>query len=446
MLFSWLFFSVGSAIFKFRSTKFSSGEIYQKFFDASDGKIDPNLTISGCTGLCQVELILFREADRKITFPNQRPECLVDAANPSLSLLPDAPVQKKIFPLDQNEASSDLNFLSSGIWGVILSNCGSSDFTITGSISVISPSGRFDSRLRTIWIVSGVLFFITIAFFAFFTFYFVSSPRVSFYHRLFIGSHVLLCVNLFCYFLMLTSWRILDRPPLLLAILCFISRAASLCLSLFLSFVGLQYPLDVLWKAFLIGFVPLALSSAFEVYGIVSFANRTTGSWFLGFGPVPFLDFCFISIASSAVLFLTARAHHEELSQDGKRRLFLVLLFSVFAAYFIASLAACVVRIGRSLTEARNLEWVAFAIQPLYVIGIQIANGWFWWGFNPAGWNQIQEGLPEDAVGGSLLDGPESDSGPIPSLDGKKGKKNKSDDVFDLSDDSGSPESDGKND
>jgi hypothetical protein len=263
------------------------------------------------------------------------------------------------------------------------------------------------------WIVSGFVFAVGITFFAFFGWFFVVTPGLFTYQRRFFISNALLASAALTYFIILTYWRITDRPLPYLPFFCFMLRAASSLFSLYLSLVGLRYPLDVGLGAFLIAFLPFAVSSALEVYGVLSLASRTSGDWFFGFGAIPFLDFCLISVVSLSVFGFALKSSSEELSEDGKKRRFLILLFIVFIAYFCATVSLSLVRIGTTLTETRNMEWIAFAIHPLFLTGIHIVNGWFWCDFNPTGWNPIENGLQEDGRV-SLLDDMESDSEPMP--------------------------------
>jgi hypothetical protein len=416
------------AFLSLTGSSLSSNTIYERFFSGTDVEFKANVT---CSVGCRLEAIFFDESLRQSIFPGEfdyRPVCCLPTDSEcepgTLRLIPN-PTGRVVTAGDWDRPVN-VSFQGTSIWSVVVANCGNPMVLARGEFDISARSGPMDLRLTwSCWIFGGFFVLLVGLVLVFLWRVIRTKPKVPSQHKLFLGVSAVVGLSLLGQTGHFIYWRILGPPPILVAVPVAIVRALAPVGLLYFAFVGLQYPLDVDWQRFARSLAPFLISSFCEVYGITTFAKRTTGSWLLGFGPfVPFLDLVILSTAIIAILGFAWRSPPAEVDDEKKRRLYLVVLLGAFVLFFVSSFGLMIVRLGSTLIESQNFEWVPFVLQPAFMLSLTAAHAWFWWSFNPLGWGNLDNQKTADI---QLMAEEDSDSGVIPKVptrgNGRKRKK-----------------------
>ncbi|OHT16120.1 hypothetical protein TRFO_13446 [Tritrichomonas foetus] len=456
------------SIANYKNQAFLPGTIVKKIFDLNDGSFLSNFTFSECHGTCNLELILYNEADHSSVFEDEykiNPVCCQsnsDNCQPGfLKVKNNAPVMRRVFKIEgsqilnenlnknketsNNTKNVDFAVKESSLWTIILSNCGDKEFVINGNASFESTS-QIDNRLFYL-MVSVIICFIISLLYLFFWSYSVlkSTPTLAFNHKAFIATSSFLLLFFGSFIGFFIFWLLFGDSNIFIALGVSTFRALSIVSLLYMACSCLQYPNEIGFKNFYIIFAFLFIFSFFEVHGITKFNSRLTGTWNLGFSLIPFADFLLIFGVCLFTIIHAFKSAPQEVSDDSKRKKLLIVLSILLLLYTFCGLFICYQSYSLSIIAIRGKEWIEFSILPIFLISLDILCGWYLWDFNPMGWqtindNNLKKGKHNDnfGLGNDLVQSdPESDPGFIPVIKTKtisKKKRKRSDDGFDFND------------
>jgi len=474
-MFCFLLIFIKSRLYSFNNDELPGKTILSKWFDVEEGFLNMNLSFVECKGSCHLELIAFPNDIKKDLFNYSKvfePECCPDGDKSCFSgklrLNHNDNVIYKIFQIEGEPDSDQIpaksqNFNSykekypnsvdlsknRSIYSVVLANCKSSSIRMNGIVTIASKNGFLDMRLKPFMVMS----FIFAAFahaspVLWVAYHYQRRPKLDLNHILFLisfGFFTFYSLFLFLYFLM---WNLFGSPSLLFLLLTSVLRALAIAGVLYVSLVGLQFPLEVDWTLFASAVVILSISSYSEISGLSSFSSRSNGKWFFGFGYIPFFDFVSISLLSATTFMFSIRSAPEETKEDSKRKMFLQLCIGSFITYFAVSFIVGLLSLRNNNVGSYITDSLGFILSSLYNSSLLIINSWLWMKFNPLGWETINDNqsLNDDNNDLGLIDndpvkieyvGPAGGSGSIPDVPIKviDKKKKKSDDGFSIDDD-----------
>jgi hypothetical protein len=159
-----------------------------------------------------------------------------------------------------------------------------------------------------------------------------------------------------------------------------------------------------------VGFL-FAFSFTVEQFGVLDFSARTSGAWFLGFGKLPCFQFASLALVHIALLAQAVRAPPPESGGIPRRERLLRAYACAVFLFLGASVATAAARAPARIGAVR--EWWPFVIEPAFFAIVAGATGAFWIGFNPQGWQALENksgpgdaesaGEGESLVGGGII-------------------------------------------
>jgi hypothetical protein len=381
-----------ASFLRFNNAPFASGLILERFLDTQGVIFDPDLHISDCPGECELALLVFGEADRSRVFPSSagfRPVCCSSNFSSCYSR---AGVQSATFRNSQPTVP-DSNLLDAKrprLYSLVLANCGSASFRVSGAIQTRSLSGFLDERLISIlYVLIGVMV-VSVVYILIWTFRLLgANPKIAFHHKLLISSVASSAVSNLALIAFLWIRHTEDKrfTPFLIVggILWGISRSVIA----FLTLVSLQYPAEVAVRPFCLAGGLLALAMIGENFGLANFDVRQSGQWGLGYGRVSYAQFVVLSLFGFWLIVFAGGTPPPENADLDERKCFLMMIALGFFVYFGGSLFVAATRVGASLEETRKVEWIPMTLEIVYFLITLFVNGWFWLRFNPQGWQAL---------------------------------------------------------
>jgi hypothetical protein len=386
-----------SAFVTLENSVFPPGSIYERFIEAKNALFDPDLRVTSSDPGSEILLLVFSEANRtRIFSPSTdfRPTCCFNSSS-----ICTADESIRVWRFHNSERHADTSFVADDLLSVVLANCGSLPVTVSGFIHLTPQSGFLDERLIfPVRILLGglwaMVFYIMI-----WTFHLLRvTPKIAPLHQLFIGSVCLSSIGAILLVTFLWFWNIDHGKFHSLLIFSGISTAFSRVLMYYLTIVGLQFPAQVSPHAFYPSALILGLIMIAENFGIADFDARKSGEWNLGFGTPSYTQFLAISVFCIGMIVYGVIRRPRESGTIAKRQFLLFGFAFSFVMFFGLSLFTAMTRLGTSLVDVRNIEWIPFVIEPLFFMIATVCNGWFWMDFNPEGWQVLESG-PDMEVG-----------------------------------------------
>lgn len=412
-----------SSLFRFNDEVIPKGRIIPRLFDMTPGYLKLNLSITKCAGNCEIELIVFEEVRRNQVFfeaDNYQAVCCSPKSNCSNSIHYNDPTPvirrpieiktisdanaietdillEKTVTLNRIDISSfrsaDIELPWRGIWTVMIANCGPNDVNVDGNATMARRIGYLDDRLRNNHYISILQIIAGILYFAIFMFTIWNSvPRFEREHFL----EMITCgVFIFDGFISWAFFYILNRVVDVHFIIVFIFVILhSLCMVevFYTLFSSLQRPVEIPKFKFSLISIPISIALAFQMYGYINFAQRTTGRWLFGYGKYPALLFITQSFIHFYLSFYAFK-HKPNESLDGETRPRLVgLFFGSASMYFIMNFCLFIMRLRSNVISTRKSEWVPWTITPLILFFLIAINGWFVSNTNNEGWVALDSG------------------------------------------------------
>jgi hypothetical protein len=75
---------------------------------------------------------------------------------------------------------------------------------------------------------------------------------------------------------------------------------------------------------------------------------------------------------------------------------------NAFLGYFLGNLAIFLMRMGKTVDETRNMEWIPCALEPLFYTVLMIGNGRFWLQADRQGWEMLRDGSGDLGIEAAL--------------------------------------------
>jgi hypothetical protein len=296
---------------------------------------------------------------------------------------------------------------SAGLYSLVLGNCGPSALAVSGSIAIRPTISFLDDRLIPLLRVFVAFSLLTTVYVLVWSFRLVAAnPKIQLHHQLLVVAIVSAIVASLLLTAFLWVWDSSNHRISGMLIGAGIFAGTSRALLYYLTLVSLQWPADVSVRPFFVAGLILSMIMIAENYGITEFEARQSGEWNLGFGTPPCTQFLALSLFCLGLIIFAGRTPPPENASLEQRRMLLVIFSGGFFLYFGGSLLTAAVRIGASLIDTRDIEWVPFMIEPVFFLVTMFVNGWFWLHFNPQGWQAIDDDTGE--LGVDPQNGPES--------------------------------------
>jgi hypothetical protein len=358
--------SSASAFLEFHGVFFPPGHIVEHFLATKGVTFLLRLSLLSNVAPHTLSIFLLNGSD-----PIRTPFC-TEERPPSLAI-------------SSSDSTNRLTGDRESLYRLAFVNCGTSSIVVSGSVSLIAPDGHLDLRLQPlipIFIGFAVIF---VVFTIFWTYRLLrSNPTITIRHQLFALAIALGTVGAAVFLIFLVLWHTRGICSLRLLGVSAVATAASRTLLLFLTFSGLQEPSELPVWPFFVGGVFLGFAFLIEQFGIIEFSIRSTGTWVLGIGKIPYLQFIVLGGFELILLMFAVRASPPETRGSPQRSCLLVVYAVVVFAFLGASLATAAYRNGAKIGTVA--EWWPFVIEPLCFLDLSGATGVFWMVFNPHGW------------------------------------------------------------
>jgi hypothetical protein len=362
------------------------GYAIQRFFDTRGAVLDTTFRILGNPSRCRLFLLIFEESAREDVFPdtpNHETACCPLADRGDWTCLSSPYLIKRVFE-NATDSHSTISVRSPALYSIVLINCSPDRAVASGSISIRPFRGFLDGRLWPLvplflgiaWatVSYGVLWSLRL---------FRTNPNIVQNQVLFIVSisqSGIGCV-LFSGFLVL--WDVFDIQHPIPLVVCGFFIGLSRAILCFLVMSALQHPLESALHPFLVLGVLFGAAFALENMDILKLPERRTGRWKPGFGLLA------TSLFSLAMIGRAFKSTPPE-SVFGDRQIVFVTFAIAVLVFAGSATVTWLVRSRMSLLETKPYEWFPFVLEPAFYIVTAIVTGWFWIGFNPQGWEMLE--------------------------------------------------------
>ena len=396
-----LLVTVSLSLFDFQGENYPSGTIIEKYVSGTNGTLSMDISLESCVGVCQVEVVVFREVFRAYIFDREdhfRAKC---GKEKLLKLNPDTPYVRHIFT-NTGKVSTKSDLKTDGVshaefkmepntvYSVIFANCGPAEIPVEGYIKLNSPFGKLDQRVYTICFMYTCIAIVLVSFLVIWgIMLFRKIPKLAFQHQFIVATVALMVLESISTVMFFRSWNKDGEPSPVLFLTIVVIRGFTQASLVYFIFSGLQLPIDVPFPLFVVITLLFVYASYNEMDGIVDFSSRPYGRWAFGFGSTPMVSFAIYTLVGMCIIIYSGRIQPNENSDREKRKSLFIYYTLSFAMYFIFSCLLGLIRINMTLEQTKNFEWVPAVIQPVYFVLLTFVNGWFWIQYNPNGWESI---------------------------------------------------------
>ena len=217
--------------------------------------------------------------------------------------------------------------------------------------------------------------------------WFTSIPKLLKEHKIMLSLLILFAINGITSSIFYYKWNVNGDGGFILMVFDAFIRAFSTVSVYIFSLQQLQRPQEKNFLPLLILVLPLFVGCFIENKAIVNFSSIEKGRWLFGFGK-PCLEFIIKILLHFFVCFY-AHTHTPGESSNEHRHIFLGFIFSSFTGYFAMSFSLFLWRFNKTLIQTKASEWVPFALHPILMVFLLLANLWYVGEFNPDGWQTL---------------------------------------------------------
>ena len=405
-MFFFFFNFIHSFVFDFHDERVASGYIMIRHIDTNHGFLISNLSISNSPSNYSIWLYAYNEAYKNSVFPNKTnhlpmccPEKSSDCKHGSVHFNENVPVVRRKISYQGSTAkagsseiilnqNTDVEFPRKGLYTVLIANCGNEEVTLNGCGILKKYDGSLDLRVKNFYTISILVIVVSIGMISYNLFmWFTSIPKLMKEHKIMLSLLLLFALNGITSCLFYYKWKSTGNGGSFLMIIDAFIRALSTVSVYMFSIQQLQKPQEKNYYILLIAVLPLLVGCYIENKAIANFSAIESGKWIFGFGK-PCIEFIIKILLHFFVCLYSHMNAPGESSSEG-RHIFLGFIFAAFTGYFAMSFSLFIWRFNKTLIQTKASEWVPFALHPILMVFLLLANLWYVGEYNPEGWQTL---------------------------------------------------------
>lgn len=396
----------------------------ERFIFTDNGEIHNNIVVKGCSPSDYLEILIFKESDRKSVFSidnNYQPFCC-DSRECSRGFLlaqktdkltryisfgtcdnnadQFAAKKKKTKKFDQitflnNSEPYKIN--TSDIYTALIANCAEGNISFSGAIEYKS-SNALDFRLKCV--MNSYIAFFIISLAALIGSYILISkrcPNLSFDHMCILYSYGAYMISSLLNIIFYNIWNLSTIRHHYLLFLAGDAVAVSRAMLAYVVFNTIWQPFEV--SKSWIGAFCLILLYPFisDVQGIINVSQIETGNWNLGYGF--FSPALFIAIVGmyTAFLFIYYNYTPQDTNTELKKQIYLNLTVTNLLIYIFVALVYTIMRMDYTMWQTKNRYHVGLLFEPIFYFLQNFLTTWYIFKQNELGYESLQENEADKA-------------------------------------------------